>query len=317
MHKIAILIDPIETLNRNTDSTLGIVSHLQKSNKIFYINPDSLSLRNSDVTAKIQELKINLNKTKFYQLKNKKIVNLKQMKCIFIRKDPPVDEKYIQMTHILDHLEKQGVLIINSSQSLRDLNEKLLGNTFSPFQLPTLITPDVQQIKKFIDIHKKVVIKPLNMMRGENIQMLTYRDQDYKRKILLTKNHDESCGILVQKYLNVSKYGDKRIIIYNGIVNKQVIVRYPMKGDFRANLIHGGNYSIKEIDKNFIAHLENIAEYLLSKRIYLAGVDMIDKYITEINITSPTGIMHLNNKDNKLCKNISEQFIKVINEYYE
>lgn len=316
MFNIAVLTDPIESLSKETDSTLGIINILQKNNKIYYINPKSIYAENNKIFATIQELNLNFNKKNFFNLKRKRKVNLNKMDCVFFRKDPPVDENYISLTHILDILEEQKVLIINSSQSLRDYNEKLLGNYLSPYTVPTIVSCDLNQIKKFIKKHKKVVVKPLNMMRGENIHKISHQDNDLEKKVFVTQNYDENCLVIIQKFLDVHKYGDKRIIIYNGIVYENALVRFPLKNDFRANLSHGGKYHIKKIEKKYMAQLESIAEYLIGKRIYLAGIDMIDKFITEINITSPTGIIHLQKNDSMICKKIGNQLIKIINDYH-
>ncbi len=317
MFKIAVLMDPIESLSRDTDSSLGIINSLQKNNKIYYIKPTSIYIKGGEVFGITQDLNLNLNKKKFFTLKKIKKINLSRMHCIFFRKDPPVDDNYISLTYMLDILEKQKVLIINSSQTLRNYNEKLLGNYLSPNKVPTLVTCEIDTIKKFIKQQKKVVIKPLNMMRGENIHKIHYRDNDIEKKVFITQDYNDKNLIVIQKYLDVHKYGDKRIIIYNGIVYENALVRFPPINDFRANLAHGGKYYIKKIEKKYMPNLEGIAEYLNNERIYLAGIDMIDKFITEINITSPTGIMHLQKKDPMICKRIANEFIKIIKSYHD
>ena len=155
------------------------------------------------------------------------------------------------------------------------------------------------------------------MMRGENIHKIHYRDNDIEKKVFITQDYNDKNLIVIQKYLDVHKYGDKRIIIYNGIVYENALVRFPPINDFRANLAHGGKYYIKKIEKKYMPNLESIAEYLNNERIYLAGIDMIDKFITEINITSPTGIMHLQKKDPMICKRIANEFIKIIKSYHD
>ena len=317
MFNIAVITDPIECLFKETDTTLGIINILQKNNKIFYIDTTTIQINNHNVFGNVQELTLNLHNKKYFHLKNKKKINLNKMHCIFFRKDPPVDEHYIALTYMLDILEKQKTLIINSSQSLRDYNEKLLGGLLSTYKLPTIVSSNIDQMKKFINEHKNVVVKPLNMMRGENIQKISHNDNDYKKKIFSVQNYNEKCYVLIQKYLNIHKYGDKRIIIYNGIVYENALVRFPPKDDFRANLANGGKYQIKKIEKKYIPHLEDIASYLVSKRIYLAGIDMIHKFITEINITSPTGLMHLQQKDKNIFEKIAHQFISVITHYHD
>ena len=243
-------------------------------------------------------------------------MNLSKLDCILFRKDPPVDEKYIQTTHMLDYLEKNGVLIINSPQSLRDYNEKLLGNNLTKLNLPTLVSSNQDTIVDFVKNHKKVVIKPLNLMGGKEISLLSFQDKDLLKSIKAMTSNSKRF-IMVQKYLKQIKNGDTRILITNGIVHENVLVRYPPKNDFRANLSYGGKFEVRKINPKYLDHLKDIAIYLKNNRIYFAGVDMIGDYITEINITSPTGIQQIELKDKNLSSVIANQFIKIVEQYYD
>ena len=148
-------MDPIEDINPKEDSTFAIITALQKNHNIEYIIPDTIHLINQDVFAKTKKLKTFKRKKDFYKLSRSTLMNLSKLDCILFRKDPPVDEKYIQITHMLDYLEKNGVLIINSPQSLRDYNEKLLGNNLTKFNLPTLISSNQEAIVNFVQKYKK------------------------------------------------------------------------------------------------------------------------------------------------------------------
>lgn len=316
MLTIGIIMDPIEHADPDKDTTITLMHALQKKCNVEYIIPHSIFLENQNVFAKSSKIKIFKNKTDFYKISKSRLINLNKFNCLFFRLDPPVDNFYIQITHLLDYLEKKGVLIINSPQSIRDMNEKILGNNLTPNNIPTLISSNNNIIKNFIRKNRKVVLKPLNMMRGENIIVCKYGEKNLESKIsnMLCNNKFEN--ILVQKYINDIKKGDTRIIIYNGIVHDKVLVRFPPKNDFRANLAIGGKYKIKKIDNKYVEHLLDIAEYLRSNRIYLAGVDMIGKYITEINITSPTGIQQLESTSKDLSDKIASEFIKIIKNFY-
>ena len=243
-------------------------------------------------------------------------MNLSKLDCILFRKDPPVDEKYIQITHMLDYLEKHGVLIINSPQSLRDYNEKLLGNNLTKFNLPTLVSSNQEAIANFVQKYKKVVIKPLNLMGGKDISLLSHKEKDLLTSIKTMTNNSQKF-MMIQKYLKEIKNGDTRILMTNGIVHENVLVRYPPKNDFRANLSYGGKFKVQKINHKHLNHLKDIAIYLKNNRIYFAGVDMIGNYITEINITSPTGIQQIELKDKNLSSSIANQFIKIVEQYYD
>jgi len=316
MLTFGIIMDPIEYADPTKDTTIALMSALQKKCNIEYIIPQSIFLENQHVFAKASKIKIFKNKKDFYEISKSRIINLNKLSCLFFRLDPPVNNFYIQITHLLDYLEKKGVLIINSPQSIRDMNEKLLGNNLTPNNIPTLVSSNKDIIKNFIKKNKKVVLKPLNMMGGKNIIVCQYGEKNLENKISSMICDNKFENILAQKYINAIKKGDTRIIIYNGIVHDKVLVRFPPKNDFRANLAIGGKYKVTKINNKYIDHLSDVAEYLRSNRIYLAGVDMIGQYITEINITSPTGIQQLESVSKNLGDKIASEFIKIINNFY-
>ena len=175
---------------------------------------------------------------------------------------------------------------------------------------------DKKTIVNFIKKYKKVVIKPLNLMGGKEISLLSLKDKDLLTSIK-TMTNDSQRFIMIQKYLKEIKDGDTRILMTNGIVHENVLVRYPPKNDFRANLSYGGKFKVKKINYKHLDHLKDIAIYLKNNRIYFAGVDMIGDYVTEINITSPTGIQQIETKDKYLSSKISKEFEKIVEQYYD
>ena len=316
MYSFGVIMNPIEKADINKDSTVAIVAALQKKSKIFYILPDTIHLSNNKIYAKTGILKINKKKKVFYEINNIRLKELSTLNCILFRLDPPVDEYYIQLTHILDILESQGVLIVNSPQSIRDYNEKLLGDKFTSKLVPTLVTSNQEYINKFLEKHKKIVIKPMNLMAGIGIICLSHGKQD--NKFIIKELLKEPRKYLIcQKFLKEIVDGDTRILITNGIVHEDVLVRYPPKNDFRSNLSYGGRYRIKKINKKFMNYLREVALYLKYNRIYFAGVDMIGDYITEINITSPTGIKQIEQSNKNISKHIATEFINILNDHYD
>tara|TARA_X000000368_G_scaffold63741_1_gene45331 strand:- start:439 stop:1371 length:933 start_codon:yes stop_codon:yes gene_type:complete len=307
-------MDPIQDIDITKDSTISIIESLQKSSKIFYIIPGTLHINNKKVYGELGRLKIDSKKQKFYEVSSPRLEELTELDCVLFRLDPPVDEYYIQLTYILDHLESQGVLIINSPQSLRDFNEKILGNILSNKQIPTIITSNKNHIMDFLKKHKKIVLKPMNLMAGKGITSLSYNDGT---DFLAEEFNDSRKYVICQKFINEIINGDTRILITNGVVHEDVLVRYPPKNDFRSNLSYGGKYKVEEINKKYLNHLKEVAEYLKYNRIYFAGVDMIGDYITEINITSPTGIKQIEEKNKRISDEIASEFIKIIKNYYE
>lgn len=314
MYSFGIIMDPIQNVDITKDSTIAIIESLQKSSKIFYIIPGTLHINNKKVYGELGRLKIDSKKQKFYEVSSPHLEELTELDCVLFRLDPPVDEYYIQLTYILDHLESQGVLIINSPQSLRDFNEKILGNILSNKQIPTIITSNKNHIIDFLKKHKKIVLKPMNLMAGKGIISLSYNDGT---DFLADEFNDPRKYVICQKFIDEIINGDTRILITNGVVHGDVLVRYPPKNDFRSNLSYGGKYEVKKINKKYLNHLKEVAEYLKYNRIYFAGVDMIGDYITEINITSPTGIKQIEQKNKRISDEIASEFIKIIQNYYE
>ena len=316
MYSFGGIMDPFQNIDIKTDSTVAIGEALQKNSKTYYVLPESVHMRNQKVYGKIGFLKINRRKKPFYEISNIRLKELRTLDCILFRLDPPVNEYYIQLTHILDKVESMGVLIINSSQSLRDFNEKMLGNQLSNKILPTLITSNKVHINMFLKKHRKIVLKPMNMMAGKGI-ILVSNDDLNSQEIIDEMLNQSRRFIICQKYVDAIVKGDTRILITNGVIHEYVLVRYPPKNDFRSNLSYGGKFKIKKINKRYLDILHEVAEYLKYNRIYFAGVDMIGDYITEINITSPTGIRQIEEKDKNLSLEIASQFISIVENYYD
>ena len=180
MYSFGVIMNPIEKADIKKDSTVAIVAALQKKSKIFYILPNTIHLSNNKIYAQTGILKINKKKKVFYEISNIRLKELSTLNCILFRLDPPVDEYYIQLTHILDILESQGVLVINSPQSIRDYNEKLLGDKLTSKLVPTLVTSNQEFVSKFLEKHKRIVIKPMNLMAGKGIISLSHGKEDNK-----------------------------------------------------------------------------------------------------------------------------------------
>ena len=311
MYVVGILMDPIESVNFKTDSSISIINSLQKKARIKLILPDTIFTESNCVYAKVSDFCIDsINKRK-YRLSNKKIINLNKLDCIFFRKDPPVDHHYVTLVQIIKELEFQNTLVLNSPDSLLKFNEKLLGYQLSNPKVPTIIGDNQKKILDFLVKHKEVVLKPTNLMAGSGIIKLKYNKHAHT---LVNQYIKKYKIIIVQKYLKEIKNGDNRIIIYNGIIEKNVLTRFPAKGDFRANLACGGSYEITRLNTKYLPLLNEVASFLKYYGVFFAGVDMIGKYITEINITSPTGVQQIRNR---LSMKISNELLKIINKYHE
>ena len=304
-------MDKIESVSFNSDSTISIIKSLQDKSEVKLILPESLHKTSDNIFATVCNVRIGSLRRNEYTIEKKYKINLNKLDCIFFRKDPPINQEYITMLQLLKELEFQDTLILNSPTALLHLNEKVLGYNLSKPKIPTVIGNDYKEIKKLLERYNEIVLKPLNLMAGNGIIKI----QNKKGSINLIKDYLKKYKVAVaQKYLRAIKNGDNRIIIYNGIVEKNILTRYPPENDFRANTAFGGNYEISQIKKKYIPLIDEIAAYLNYHGIFFAGIDMIGQYITEINITSPTGIQQIGNG---LPTKIANQLLKNINNYHK
>ena len=311
MFVIGILMDSIESIDFRSDSTISIIKCLQNKSNIKLIDPKSIYQESNIINGIVYDIKINSIRKSNYTLSKRKNINLNKLDCIFFRKDPPVDCNYISLLQILKQLEYQNTLILNSPDSLIRFNEKILGYELSNPKVPTVIGSNLKKIKALLDSHKEIVLKPMNMMAGKGIIRLKQNKESIKK---INEYLEKYKIIIAQKFLKEIKNGDNRVIIYDGIIHDKVMARYPGRGDFRANLACGGSYKIKEINKSYLPLLAEIASFLKYHGIFFAGVDMIGQYITEINITSPTGLQQIGKG---LSNKISNKLLARIRTFHE
>ena len=275
-------------LNPTTDTSVFLANESQsKKYKIFYYDPKNLSVINSKVIAKGFFIKFDYTKKKFFKILNKQKLDLTRCKFILIRQDPPFNLEYISATYILDTI-KDKVNIINNPTSIRNVSEKLYSVKYQKYMPSTIFTQNIDEIKNFFKMHKKVILKPIHSFGGNDIHLLNTFDLKLVQKFI--KQHDH---IMCQKYLPKISKGDKRVFLINGKVCG-AISRVPKKGSFLSNMSKGAkpiNIKLTKIE-NKISRL--IAKDLKKENIYFAGIDFIDQKLNgDINVTSPTGLKTL------------------------
>ncbi len=304
-------MDPIDSVNFTTDSTVSIMKSLQDKAKIKLIIPDTIHIVLNNVYATVCSIRINSLREKKYTIKKKSKINLNKLDCVFFRKDPPVNQEYITILQMLRELEFQNTLVLNCPSALLNFNEKILGYNLSNPKIPTIIGNNFKEIKNLLVKYNEIVLKPINLMAGIGI----IKVRNTKESDQIIKDYLEKYKIIIaQKFLRVVKNGDNRIVVYNGIIEENILTRYPPKDDFRANIACGGSYEINRIDKRYIPLIEEIASFLQYHGVFLAGIDMIGQYVTEINITSPTGIQQIGKR---LSMKIANQLLKNICNYHQ
>ena len=289
--KIGFQMDPVHTLNHDTDSTLPMILESQKrKNRNFIFSPSSLTFKKNTVYALVKEIKFKNNKLNSFSISGEKILNLNSLNCIFIRQDPPYNMEYISSMHLLEQLNPK-TKVINSPAGIRNAPEKILMLKFKDIIPPTLITRSRKEIDLFTSSCKRSVIKPLYGNGGQGIFLLDKNDKNYNQ--IIEKFIDEdSVPFIVQKFLPEIIKGDKRIIPING-EPVAALKRIPKTNEFRSNIHVGGNTKAVKLSKNDRKICSIIKETLINEKLFFAGIDVIGNYLTEINVTSPTCIQEI------------------------
>ena len=275
-------------LNSLTDTSIFLAHEIQKKKyKIFYYDPKDLSVINSKVIADGFFIKFDYTKKKFFKIIKKQKLNLIKCKFILIRQDPPFNLEYISATYILDTI-KDKVKILNNPTSIRNVSEKLYSVKYQRYMPNTIFTQNINEIKKFFKINKKVILKPIHSYSGNDIQLLNKFNLKLINQFIKKHAH-----IMCQKFLPKISKGDKRVFLINGKVCG-AISRVPKQGSFLSNMSKGAKpINIKLTNtENKISKL--IAKDLKKENIFFAGIDFIDQKLNgDINVTSPTGLKSL------------------------
>jgi len=268
-----------------TDTSVFLANEIQnKKYRIFYYDPKNLSVINSKVIASGFFIKFDYKNTKFFKILKYQKLDLTKCKFILIRQDPPFNLEYISATYILDTI-KDKVKILNNPTSIRNISEKLYSVRYQRFMPSTIFTQNINEIKKFFNLHKEVILKPIHSYSGNDIHLLN----KFSPKLInqFIKKHDH---VMCQKFLPKISKGDKRVFLINGKVCG-AISRVPKKGSFLSNMSKGAKpINVKLTKKeNIISML--VAKDLKKENIYFAGIDFIDQKLNgDINVTSPTGL---------------------------
>ena len=290
--KVAVQMDKLNKINKYTDSTLALIQEaIKRKFSVFIYNVDNLYLENNELKAIANKvLSINIQKEKFLTTDTAHVINLKSFQFVLIRQDPPFNMEYITATYLLERLPK-SCIVLNKPNSIRDCPEKLFVMDFFNLMPPTLISKQKGNIIKFVKKFKKVVIKPIYGNGGSNVFYLNEKDPNLN--IIIDSLISETEHVIVQKFVKNVKKGDKRIILIDGEV-VGAINRIPAKNENRSNMHVGGKPTKTSLSKNDKLICKTISPHLKAKGLFFVGIDVIGNYLTEINVTSPTGIREIN-----------------------
>ncbi len=288
---IGFQIDEIDKLNVKTDSSLPLILESQKrNNKNFYFLPSSLTYKNNLVYAQAREITFKNNKLENYIIGNSKQVRVDNFRYVFVRQDPPYNMEYISSMHLLEQV-KGSTEFINHPRGIRNAPEKISMLAYKKIIPPTIITRTKKEINDFTKKNGKCVIKPLYGNGGESIFLLNSQDENYNQ--ITERFIDEfKEPFIIQKFLPQIKYGDKRIILING-EPIAALRRIPKKNEIRSNIHVGGNCEPIKISTQDLKICNAIKQFLKDEGLFFVGIDIIGKYLTEINVTSPTCIQEI------------------------
>lgn len=290
---LAILMDPIEAINIEKDSSFAMLLEAQlRGWEIHYLIPDSLFALYGQAYAQCAHLTVIEDPNCWHQLGPTHQCLLSDFDVILMRKDPPFDMEFIYISYLLELAKHHGTLIINDPSSLRNFNEKFSIMNFPQCCVPTIVSKNRDIIKTFLAQHKTIVSKPMDAMGGESIFKLEHQDSDSQNLINEATQHGTQT-IMCQQFIEEVSAGDKRILLIRGEPIPYALARVPQGDEFRANLNMGGLGHGVELTERDLWICQQIRPTLIDNGIVFAGIDVIGDYLTEINITSPTCIRQL------------------------
>lgn len=295
MQTLAVLMDNINHIKAYKDTTFALMLAAQRRQmQIMIFTQKDWYVRDGKVRAYVQTVRLTDRDEDYYQVLNEEDIDLIHADVILQRKDPPFNLNYIYDSYMLNLLAAQGVMVINPPNALRNINEKFVIAQIPQCTPPTLISKSREDILDFLREHKEIVLKPLDKMGGRGIFKLSLGDKNL-HAILDVMNPDEQETLMVQKFLPNISEGDKRILIVNGEAVDHGLVRLPKEGEFRANLAAGGHGIVQALNEREYWLVEQVKPLIKREGLHLVGLDVIGGYITEINVTSPTGLREIEN----------------------
>jgi glutathione synthase len=295
--RLVVVMDPIEAIKPAKDSTLAILLAAQARGwELFYAEQKDLYLRDGVAWAHLAPLEVFDDLRTWFTRAAPSVARLGDYDVILMRKDPPFDTEYIYSTYILDRAQIQGALVCNRPQGLRDMNEKVYTAWFPECCAPTLITRDMHDMSEFLREHGKAVCKPLYGMGGRSIFVLEQGDKN-RNVVFETLTEYGTRYAIVQRYLpEIVTAGDCRVILVDGEPVPFALQRMPDADDHRGNLAAGARAESRPLNDRDRWLCSVIGPKLKAAGMIFVGLDVIGDYVTEINVTSPTGIRELNKK---------------------
>lgn len=285
---LGVVMDPIQNINFNKDTTLALLhAAQQKGWQLYYMEQQDLYLDQGRAMGLARNINISMDPDNWFELGKQTKQPLGDLDVILMRKDPPFDNEFLYSTHLLEQAERDGALVVNRAQSLRDCNEKLFATQFPQCCPEVLVTRSAKLLREFHQQYKDVIFKPLDGMGGTAIFRLKEDDANVS-VIIETLTEHGTQQIMAQRFIPDIKNGDKRILMINGEPVPYALARVPAKGETRGNLAAGGTGIAQPLSDRDRWIAGQVGPTLKEKGLYFVGLDVIGDYLTEINVTSPT-----------------------------
>ena len=292
MH-IAIILDPVEHIKSYKDSTFAIMrAAAKRGHTLSVMEQGDVILRDHQVIGFTRKLAMLDDDKHWYALAAAATTPLTAFDAVLMRKDPPFDMEYVFSTYLLELAEAQGAHILNKPAAIRDYNEKLAIAKFPQFMAPTLVTRQPELIRAFITEHQDVIVKPLDAMGGASVFRVTALDVNLN-VIVETMTELGHRTIMAQRFIPEIAQGDKRILLIDGEAVPYALARIPKAGETRGNLAAGGKGVAQPLTPRDREIAAALGPTLKAAGLFLVGLDVIGDYLTEINVTSPTGMQEI------------------------
>ncbi len=306
---LGVVMDPIEGINPKKDSTLAMLLAAQRRGwRIVYLRQEDLYINQGVAGCDGCFVSVADDLERWYELGEPWSGPINELDVVLMRKDPPFDMEYIYTTYILQRAEDAGAFIVNRPASLRDVNEKAFTAWFSEFTPPTLLSRSHSALRDFLNRHGAVVYKPLDGMGGKSIFVVHKGDVNTNVVIETLSDHG-SRYVIAQRFIPEISDGDKRILLVDGKPVEYALARIPAPGESRGNLVMGATGVGRPLSENDRRICNAVGPVLRDRGVMFAGLDVIGDFLTEVNVTSPTGIREL---DRQFGLDIGNELIAAI-----
>ena len=307
--KLAVVMDPIERIKPEKDGTLDLLLSAQSFGyELTRFHSEELRIIDGRPLGIGRSITVNDDVKNWFAYGTENEFCLSDFDVILMRKDPPFDMEYIYATYILDLAKMVGAKVINDPSAIRNLNEKVSITMFPSVTPPTLVTSNQSDLESFLNQQEKIVVKPLDGMGGRSI-FIVEKGEPNTNTIFEEMTRNNSKTIMAQKYIPEIKDGDKRIHLVFGNHVDMALARVPSEEDHRGNLVMGAVGEVRKLTQRDIEICKTIGGTLLKGGVYFAGIDVIGDYLSEINITSPTGMREISKNSDV---NVSDRFFEAL-----